>query len=128
MKILVVEDESDLCDLIVNYLQIKKCGEILSTGKGQEAISLIEANKPDVVLLDIQLADNVDGIQVLEKSLKISPSTKIIMMSAYKEEYAEKALEMGATRFLRKPVQTQQIIRVIDEIKGNSSVSLNPPT
>ena len=120
LKILIVEDEPDLCGLIVNFLKIKGSGEILSTDSGQSAISMIEENKPDAVFLDIQLADSVSGMEVLEKSRNSSPEIKIIMMSAYKEEFGEKAIELGAFKFLRKPVQTQQILKIIDEISTTS--------
>ena len=117
VKILVVEDEEFLRETIVEYLNMKGFENILTSSRGEDAIEHIEKEKPDFVFLDIQLADDVNGIEVLKKSRASSPDTKCIMMSAYQDEYGEEAMRIGAYCFLKKPIRDlAKIIKVISEV------------
>lgn len=116
LKIMIVEDETDICELFSDYLEMKGCKKILTASAGKEAIELLEVEKPDIIFLDIQLADNIDGIEVLKKAREISPGTKIIMMSAYQEEYGQKTRELGVSGFLRKPFKADDLDKILSHI------------
>ena len=125
IKIMIVEDEKDICELFSDYLEMKGCEKVWHVSTGKEAIEKIEQESPDIVFLDIQLADNTNGIEVLRKAREISPDTKVIMMSAYKEEYGMQTHEMGAYGFLRKPFRADDLSKLLDKIfkerEGESS-------
>ena len=115
-KILIVEDEEDINELLKDYLNMKGYGDVNGTATGAAALEYIRTSKPDVVFLDIVLEDDVDGMKVLEEGRTISPETKFIMMSAHKEDYGQKAKELGADAFLDKPVQVESINKILEKI------------
>ena len=122
MKVLVVEDEDDTRNALVSILR-RRGYNMLEASKGAEAISIIEKEKPDIVFLDIQLADNIDGMEVLKQSKAISSQTEVIIMSAYFVEYGQQALQLGAYHFLRKPiVKIELFTQLIEEIRKNKNL------
>lgn len=123
MRILIVEDEEDTRHAFVNILK-KRGHEVLEATKGQEAIEIIEKEKPDVVYLDISLADNVDGMEVLRQVKPKVPETEIIMMSAYYDEHEEASKKLGAYSFCRKPIlKMEQFLNPLEEIKKKRNLS-----
>ena len=119
MKILMVEDEEDTRKALVSILKRRGYNNLLEASKGEEAISIIEKEKPDIIFLDIQLADKVDGMQVLRQTKKsVSPESEVVMMSAYQTEYGQQAKELGAYDFFKKPILKFDIfINAIEEIR-----------
>lgn len=115
VKILVVEDEESIREAIIDYLNLKGYKNVLAASTGKEAIKKIEEDKPDIAFLDIQLADDIDGIQVLKKCREVSPQTKAVMLSAYQDEYGKQAKELGAYGFLKKPIQIGALDKFVQE-------------
>ncbi len=117
-KILIVEDEEDVNELFKDYLEMRGYGNVITATKGAEALELIKSDQPDVVFLDIVLDDDVDGMKVLQEGRRISTGTKFIMMSAHKEDYCQRAKELGACAFLGKPVEVSMIKNILKEMIG----------
>ena len=123
MKVLVVEDEDGTRNALVSVLK-RRGYEMLEAAGGAEAISIIEKEKPDVVFLDIQLADKIDGLEVLKQSKVVSPQTELIMMSAYLMEYGLRSQDLGAYHFLKKPiVKIELFIQLIEEIRKKKNLA-----
>jgi len=119
LKILIVEDEDFVRETLIDYFEMKGYENILSVAEGKEALAIIEQEKPGLVLLDIQLADEMDGMQVLKKAKELSSDSKIVMMSAYYNEYAEDAKKDGAYGFIKKPIvpdKIQDLLKKIQEV------------
>jgi YesN/AraC family two-component response regulator len=117
LKICIVEDEDFVRESVVQLLNIKGYDHILEASRGQEAIAMIEKEKPDIVFLDIRLADNINGIEVLKRSRGTSPNTKFVMMSAYQDEFGKQTKDLGAYGFLKKPItKADTLINIIKEI------------
>lgn len=115
-KIMIVEDEMDICDLLSDYLEMKGCKHISKISTGKEANIRIELERPNVIFLDIQLADNVRGLEVLKKTRALLPDAKVVMMSAYQEEHGQESRELGAYDFLKKPFRTDSVDQVLKRI------------
>ena len=123
VKILMVEDEEYVRESFVKLLKCRGYNNILEASKGKDAIGIIEQQKPDIIFLDIQLADDIDGLEVLKQSKIISPETKVIMMSAYRTEYEQRAQKLGADDFLKKPVlKIELLTHAIEEIRRNKGL------
>jgi len=101
-QILIVDDESDVRDLLSKFLTRR--GYVVSTvGDGEAAIEAIRETHPDIVLLDIRLP-KVDGISVLKRLRDESDNVAIITMSGNADEdTARRSLELGAADFITKP-------------------------
>jgi DNA-binding response OmpR family regulator len=100
--ILVVDDESDVRDLLSKFLT-RRGYEVATAGDGEAAIAAIRDSHPDIVLLDIRLP-KIDGISVLQKLRDEADQVAIITMSGNADEdTARKSLELGAADFITKP-------------------------
>lgn len=122
-KVLWVEDDTFLSDLIARKLSAQGCTLAHATD-GEEALTLIAEENPDIVLLDI-LLPGVDGYEVLKK-LKADPKTKhipvILLSNLGQRDEIAKGKMLGAARFLIKATVTldeimAEIHAVLKEVK-----------
>lgn len=102
-KVLVVDDEWEFTKDFAQALEIFGY-EPYKAVDGEGALSIIENNKPDIVLCDYRLPD-MDGDKILEKAKKSHPDIKFIMVTAYYDEAVEKRLRnLGADEVVFKPI------------------------
>lgn len=106
-RIIVVEDEADLRDDLVEYLD--RCGfEVLGASRGAELDRLLDTGPADVIVLDINLPDE-DGFSVARR-VRASSSAAIIMLTA-RSGLIDRVigLELGADVYLVKPVDFREV-------------------
>lgn len=113
-KILIVDDDKNICDVLRLYLEKEGYGVILCHD-GNEAVVKFNALNPDLVLLDIMLP-GMDGLQVCREIRKKS-SVPIIMITA-KGETIDKVigLEIGGDDYIVKPFDAKEVIARINAI------------
>ena len=113
-KVLIVDDDKNICDLLRLYLEKEGYGVILSHD-GDEAVAKFNALKPDLILLDIMLP-GMDGWQICREIRKKS-NVPIIMITA-KGETIDKVigLELGADDYIVKPFDAKEVIARINAI------------
>ena len=101
-KLLVVDDEVDICSLLKEYFEGRFVVETVYNGA--EALQKIEVFMPDLVLLDVKMPV-MDGMQAL-KAIKLSqPNMRVIKLTALGSvATAEKCLKLGAFDYVMKPV------------------------
>jgi DNA-binding response OmpR family regulator len=115
-KILIVEDDENIQDLLEMYL--KKAGfEVIRACNGAEALNKFESETPHLIILDLMLP-LVDGLEVA-KEIRKKSNVPIIMLTAKVEEYDRiKGLETGADDYVTKPFSPKELIlRVQNLIK-----------
>ncbi len=107
-KILIVDDDNNIAELISLYMT-KECYETQIAGDGEEALSLYDSWKPDLILLDLMLP-GIDGYQVC-REIRSKAQTPIIMLSA-KGEVFDKVLglELGADDYMEKPFDSKELV------------------
>ena len=107
-KILIVDDDSNIADLISLYL-MKECYETRIVGDGEAALAAVNTFEPDLILLDLMLP-GMDGYQVC-REVRSSKDIPIIMLSA-KGEIFDKVLglEMGADDYMEKPFDSKELV------------------
>lgn len=124
-KIMWVEDDKFLSDIIARKLSMQGCALVHAT-EGEEALKLLEKESPDLVLLDILLS-GIDGFEILRR-IKNNAKTKhtpiILLSNLGQKEDLEKGKALGAARFLIKATVTldeivEEIKTVLKETKGN---------
>ncbi len=111
-KILLVDDEPAILKVLGIKLRVSGY-EVITAISGEEALELIESARPDMVLLDIILP-GIDGLQVLQK-VRPSSDLPIIAFSA-RSENGPKALSLGASDFLTKPFDVDELVRRIERL------------
>jgi DNA-binding response OmpR family regulator len=110
-RVLIVEDDPDIAELVARYLQ--KAGFVADrAASGREALQMIAARAPDLLVLDLMLP-HVDGLEVcrLIRANEATAAIPIIMLTARAEE-SERivGLEVGADDYLAKPFSPNELV------------------
>jgi two-component system cell cycle response regulator len=108
--VLIVEDNEQGRELLVAYLDTLQC-KVIAANDGVEAMEKVQADKPDLILLDVMMP-RMSGFEVCRK-LKSDPSTRdipIIMVTALNElGDIERGVESGTDDFISKPVNRLEL-------------------
>ena len=115
IRVLLVEDDADLCRAVAEYLG-KNGLEVSVEGRGDNAVARIVDERPDVVLLDVMLPGK-DGFEVCRELRSAGNSVPIIILTAKEEDFDQVlGLELGADDYLAKPVQPRVLLARIKAI------------
>jgi DNA-binding NarL/FixJ family response regulator len=116
LRLLIVEDEAILALAIEKLLtnaSYTVCGKIAS---GERAIEAVRLVKPDIILMDIRLAGQLDGIDAAYKIRDFS-ETPIIFMTGYQDNATrERAIALRPRAFLTKPVGLYDLKPILDSV------------
>ncbi|TET42858.1 MAG: response regulator [Dehalococcoidia bacterium] len=130
-KILIVEDNSQNVRLLKMALKAKGY-TLLEAADGEKALDMAINNKPDLIIMDIQLP-KVNGVEVTKKLRQMSDfkQTPIIAVTAYAMKGdEEKIMKAGCDAYLSKPINTRQLPEIVakmllqrqkDSIEGNGN-------
>jgi two-component system response regulator YesN len=116
-KLIVADDEPLERRAIKRIIQDKEipiqfAGEARN---GSEAVELVEAMQPEIVFVDIKMP-GMDGLEATRRILSINPETIVIIFSAYDRfEYAREGIELGAYRYILKPIKPDQVKELLQE-------------
>jgi len=114
-RILIVDDEQFLLQGLSNALRSPST-EIAAVETGASALAEIAASHYDICFLDIYLPDT-GGIEVMKRIRKISPHTKVIMMTAgIVSSSMQRCIEKNAYMFLTKPFELLQIKMLVNNV------------
>jgi DNA-binding response OmpR family regulator len=121
-KILSVEDEPDLAELIRYHLE-QNGYSVRTAGTGWDALEKIRADRPDLILLDLMLPD-LDGFGLCEL-LRNDPATAtipVIIVSAWSTADSRNlGLELGALDYITKPFSPRQLMERVNRLVGSSA-------
>src|SRR5215470_7047949 len=116
LRVVIADDErparSFLAALLRSFEDVKLIGE---AGNGAEAIELIERERPDLALLDLQMPE-IDGLGVV-RLLKKSRTPLVAFVTAY-NDYAVRAFELNTVDYLLKPVDKTRLRETINRAQG----------
>jgi len=118
-KILLVDDESHIRKFIGLVLKKICTPTIVEAGDGLVALSLYAQEKPDLVLLDVNMP-NFDGLQTLERLRQIAPDANVVMLTSLTNRHTvEECARLGALDYLRKDTPRDelqaQLLRILQE-------------
>lgn len=120
-KILVVDDDINICELLRLYLE-KEGYSVTIANDGISAVEMFGSSNPDIILLDIMLPGQ-DGWQVCREIRKTS-NVPIIMLTAKGETFDKVlGLELGADDYVTKPFETKEVVARIKAVLRRSSSS-----
>lgn len=125
-KILVVDDDINICELLQLYLE-NEGYTVFVANNGQEAVDKFHAKEPDLVLLDIMLP-KMDGWQVCREIRKTS-SAPIIMLTAKGETFDKVlGLELGADDYVTKPFDAKEVMARVKAVLRRTKENVESPT
>lgn len=115
-KVLVVDDQADIRRMIM--IALSGDYDLLEAEDGVTALDMVKKHKPDVVLLDVMMPGEMDGLQVLQaiRADADIKSTRVIMVSAKGQvsDY-ELGMQLGANAYFVKPFSPLQLLDAIGE-------------
>lgn len=116
-KIMFVDDDAIIRRNIANKIDWKGHGwELVYTARDpMEALDYLKNHEPDIILTDIKMP-GITGIEMAAVAKDYYPNIKFIFISGYKDfEYAQQVLKLNAVDYLTKPVEEEQLIKVIEK-------------
>ena len=123
LKILVVDDNEEFCRNMADILELKDY-EVVTAYDGFEALELVKQNGFGLVLMDVKMPV-MDGVATFKKLKEIAPDTPVIMVTAYAvEDLIQEALREGAFGALKKPLDFDQIFKLIERAIPNGALIL----
>lgn len=124
LKVLLVDDDPDTRQVV--SLMIEKSGHVLlATGSGSAALSLLNQEKVDVILLDIMMPE-MDGLSILE-TIRTTSEAPIIMLTALSNAaIMEQSFTMGANDYIVKPFTREKLIERIERLGTRAKHDARP--
>ncbi len=119
--ILVVDDERDHADGIVESLE-KLPVKAVAVYNGKDALEIVRNQQVDVVVTDLKLGSNFDGLAILEEAKKHNSRTEVILITAYATiDTCKQALRRGAYDYLVKPIDIDQLRTLVSQAGRKAS-------
>ena len=114
-KILLVDDEIHIRKYVSQILKQLGTPAITEAADGEQAIELYQKDRPDVVLLDVNMPI-LTGLETLRKLKEIDPEPVVIMLTSLtNRQTVEQALALGADNYIRKDTPKEEIARTLAE-------------
>ena len=114
-KLLIVDDEKDICDFVKNFFQ-ERGYEVTTSLSGEDALEILKKNKPDLILLDIKMK-GMDGIATLKHLKDIDRDLKVIMVTALADQdKMDEACRLGACEYITKPLVLDHLEKTVEKI------------
>ncbi len=113
-RVLVVDDDEHALEMMAEFLPTLGC-EVLLAHDGEEALWLFRAERPPLVLTDLQIP-KLDGLALMKAVKEFSPRTEVLILTGHADlESAVEAVRQGAFDYLLKPVDLQTLARRVKQ-------------
>ena len=116
MKILIADDEISIRQLIKKLIDPSAPLQIVGeAADGNTAYEMIQEKKPDIVITDIRMP-GLNGVELMRKARENGIKVDFILVSGYRDfEYARSAVQLGALDYLLKPINREELNRVLEK-------------
>lgn len=119
-KVMLVDDEKDFVQTLSERLRTRSLESSIAYD-GEEALAMLEGEIPDVMVLDLKMP-GIDGIEVLRRIKQSHPQVEVIILTGHgSDRERELADELGAFAYLNKPVDIDQLARVMRDAYAHAN-------
>ena len=117
-KLMVVDDEIDICNFVKSFFEMRGF-KVTTAMNGDEAMSKLLQDRPDIVILDVKMRRDGEGLEYLPKIKKALPTAKVMMVTGVEDEKTvESARKLGADDYITKPLVLEYLeTNVLNKIK-----------
>ena len=123
--VLVVDDERDHADGIAEALE-KLSAKAIAVYSGKDALEIIHSQDVDVVVTDLKLGGEIDGLKILEETKKHNDKAEVILITAYATiDTCKEAIKLGAYDYLVKPIDIGQLRTLVTQAGRKALVARN---
>lgn len=113
-KILVIDDEPELLDLMKDLLEEEKY-QVFCASNGSEGILLNEQKNPDLILLDLRMPE-MDGIETLRNIRKTDDKVLVVVLTGYGcPDTIRDAADLNVSEYLSKPFENEDLVSIISK-------------
>lgn len=126
-SLLIVDDDSVFCG-VLSKAMVKRGFSVFCAHTIEDALALAETSAPEYAIVDLKLSTE-SGLVLVEKLKILDPGTRIVMLTGYASiATAVEAIKLGATHYLAKPVDADEIMAAFERISGEPDIpiSANP--
>lgn len=122
VNILVVDDDQDTRELLREVLS-EEGYRVLTSGSGEEALEIGKQELFDVIISDMRLGPNLDGLDVLRAYKSVQPESEVILITAFGTmETAIEAVKAGAFDYISKPFKIDEVLLQVQRALGNRNL------
>lgn len=124
-SLLIIDDDKIFCGVLAKAM-IKRGFDTTCTHDIKTAIKQAESIMPEYAIIDLKLNDE-SGLSLVEKFRELDPGTRIIVLTGYASiATAVEAIKLGATHYLAKPVDADEIMMAFERTIGDTDTPINP--
>jgi DNA-binding NtrC family response regulator len=114
IKVLLVDDEKEFVESLSERLRLRNLDAAVAHD-GEQALKALQEGQPDVMVLDLRMP-GIDGMEVLRRARESNPDVQIIVLTGHGTDKDEQMAEkLGAYAYLRKPVDIEQLVGVLNK-------------
>ena len=114
-RMLIVEDEPDALEMLVGWMQHQTGWEVRSAQSGRSAVELSKTFKPDVVIADYLLQDDVTGVDVIAEVQAQQKPVRCVLVTGMLVKALQDAQRINGVPILTKPLDFRRLARLISE-------------
>ncbi len=123
-RILLVDDDITFCNVLKSELE-KRHYELLVANNVSDGIFLAERDLPEYAVIDLRIGYE-SGLELVKKLISLDDNTQIVMLTGFASiATAVEAIKLGATHYLTKPANADEIVNALNKNEGDSSVSIS---
>ncbi|MBU8922049.1 MAG: response regulator [Bacteroidales bacterium] len=125
MKVLVVDDQEDICEFLRDLLELHGCG-VITAFSGEEALKVTKNRLYDAAFIDVCLP-GMDGVETMKILRERRPEARYVLMTgANIEDRVDEGIEDGAETCLQKPFHINEILSVIGAFPESGAADSHP--
>ena len=114
-RVLFVDDEVDFLETILKRMQ-KRGVAASGVDSGEAAVTWLQQNPADMVVLDVRMREGMDGIQTLRAVKSAFPLIEVIMLTGHASlEIAREGMKLGAFDYLMKPIDLDELLYKLED-------------
>ncbi len=122
-RLLLVDDDETFCAVLSQALK-RRDYDVMVAQDVAQGVELAETNLPEFAVIDLRIGHD-SGLELVKKLKQLDANTHIVMLTGYASiATAVEAIKLGATHYLTKPADADEIVNALNREKGDSSVSV----
>jgi len=123
-RLLLVDDDETFCSVLKSALE-KRHYEVLVANNVTDGMLLAERDLPEFAVIDLRIGFE-SGLELVKKLISLDDNTQIVMLTGFASiATAVEAIKLGATHYLTKPANADEIVNALNKNEGDSSVTIS---
>ncbi len=124
VKLIIVDDDQTFCSVLKQALE-KRDYDVVAATNIADAVKTAKQHQPDYAVVDLRIGHE-SGLELVNQLIQMNADIHIVMLTGFSSvATAVEAIKLGATYYLTKPADVDEIIAALEKNKGDSTVAIN---